>query len=55
MLGAITGGGVGALVGAAVGAGAGVGGTALTGVKNVALPAETEVNFRLKAPLRLKG
>jgi hypothetical protein len=55
MLGAIAGGGVGALIGAGAGAGAGVAGAALTGARNISLPAETLLTFRLKAPLRIKG
>ena len=54
LIGALAGGGKGAAIGAAVGAGAGTAGAAYTGNKDVVLPAETLINFRLLQPLELK-
>jgi hypothetical protein len=51
IIGGIVGGGKGAAIGAAAGAGAGTAGAALTGKKNVTLPVETTLIFRLTAPL----
>ncbi|HVB33910.1 MAG TPA: hypothetical protein VNJ52_05985 [Patescibacteria group bacterium] len=51
IIGGIAGGGKGAVIGAAAGAGAGTAGAALTGEKNIALPAEASLAFRLEAPL----
>ena len=53
LIGAILGGGKGAAIGAAVGAGAGVGGVVLTKGKQVSVPAETILNFRLDQDLNL--
>jgi hypothetical protein len=53
LIGAIAGGGKGAAIGAAVGAGAGVGGVVLTRGKQVSVPAETVLNFRLDQDLSL--
>jgi hypothetical protein len=53
LIGAIAGGGKGAAIGAAVGAGAGVGGVVLTKGKQVNVPAETILNFRLDQDLSL--
>jgi hypothetical protein len=50
LIGALAGGGKGAAIGAGAGAAAGTGGAALTGNKNVVLPAETAISFRLTAP-----
>jgi len=47
LIGGIAGGGKGALIGSAIGAGAGAAGAAATGKKEVALPAETRLSFRL--------
>lgn len=47
VLGALVGGGKGAAIGAGVGAGAGTAGSAFTGNKNIVLPAETLVEFKL--------
>ena len=52
-IGAIAGGGPGAAIGAGAGAGAGFIGAAITGKKQVTIPAETAFMFRLKAPLEL--
>ena len=54
VLGALVGGGKGAAIGAGVGAGAGTAGSAFTGNKNVVLPAETLVEFRLVKPVVVK-
>lgn len=53
IIGGIVGGGKGAAIGAAAGAGAGTAGAAITGKKNVTLPVETTLIFRLTAPLRV--
>ena len=50
-IGAIAGGGKGAAIGAAAGAGAGTGVQALTKGQQIKLPAETLLEFQLKAPL----
>jgi hypothetical protein len=50
-IGAIAGGGAGALIGAGAGAAAGAATEFFTGKKNVRLPVETELVFRLRAPL----
>jgi hypothetical protein len=54
VLGALVGGGKGAAIGAGLGAGAGTAGTAFTGNKNVLLPAETLVEFKLVKPVVVK-
>ncbi len=51
LIGALAGGGKGALIGAPVGAGAGLAVAALTGKKQVHIPAETAMTFRLTQPL----
>jgi len=50
VIGAIAGGGKGAAIGSLVGAGAGTAGAFATGKKEIALPAETSLAFRLTAP-----
>jgi len=50
-IGAIAGGGTGALIGAGAGAAAGTVGSAITGKRQVALPAETAITFTLQAPV----
>lgn len=50
LIGALAGGGKGAAIGAGAGAAAGTGGAALTGNKNVVLPVETALSFKLTAP-----
>ncbi len=52
-IGAIAGGGVGAAIGAGAGAAAGTVGAAVTGRKQVVIPAETVVRFTLGAPVRV--
>jgi len=53
LIGAIVGGAKGAAIGAAVGAGAGAGGVVLTKGREVNVPAETVLNFRLDQDLSL--
>lgn len=53
IIGAIAGGGKGAAIGAAAGAGAGAAGQTVTRGRNVRLPSETLVTFRLDRPLRI--
>lgn len=48
LIGGLAGGGKGALIGGLAGAGAGTAGTAMTGNKQILLPAETLVTFRLE-------
>jgi hypothetical protein len=54
LIGGLAGGGKGALIGGVVGAGAGTAGAALTGNKELALPAESALSFRLSQSLTLK-
>ena len=54
IIGALVGGGKGAAIGAAAGAGAGTAGSAFTGNKNIVLPAETLVEFKLVKPVQVK-
>jgi hypothetical protein len=53
IIGGLAGGGKGAAIGAAAGAGAGTGGAAFTGNKEIVLPAESALSFRLTAPLEV--
>jgi outer membrane lipoprotein SlyB len=55
LIGAMVGGGKGAAIGAAIGAGAGVGTEVLTKGKQVRVPAETLLSFRLDQDLRLQA
>ena len=55
LLGAIAGGGEGALIGAGAGAAAGTVGSALTGKRNVRMPAETTLTFTLQSPITLQS
>jgi len=52
-IGAIAGGGVGAAIGAGAGAAAGTVGAAITGRKQVTIPAESVIRFRLGEPVRV--
>ncbi len=52
-IGAIAGGGKGAAIGAGAGAGAGVAGSALTGERDVSVPAESKITFELSEPLTI--
>jgi hypothetical protein len=54
LIGALAGGGKGALIGAALGAGAGTAGAAYTGEKEIVLPAESMLSFKLTEPLTVK-
>jgi hypothetical protein len=53
LIGGLAGGGKGAAIGAAAGAGAGTAGTAYTGNKEIVLPAETAVSFKLTQSLKI--
>jgi hypothetical protein len=53
-IGAIAGGGVGAAIGAGAGAVSGTVGAALTGRRNVHLPSETPLTFRLREPVEIR-
>jgi hypothetical protein len=53
-LGAVAGGGMGALIGAGSGVAAGTVGAAITGKREVQLPAEARVSFKLAAPLEVR-
>ena len=54
LIGGLAGGGKGAAIGALVGAGAGTAGAAFTGNKDLQIPAETVVTFRLANPISVK-
>jgi len=54
LIGGLAGGGKGAAIGALAGGGAGAGGAAFTGNKDVVLPAESAVSFKLEQPLEVK-
>jgi hypothetical protein len=54
LIGGLAGGGKGAGIGAAAGAGAGTAGAAFTGNKDVVLPAESMVSFKLLQPVEVK-
>jgi hypothetical protein len=51
LIGGLAGGGKGALIGGLAGAGAGTAGSAFTGNKDVVIPDESQITFRLTAPL----
>lgn len=53
IIGGLAGGGKGAAIGALAGGGAGAGGAAFTGNKEIVLPAESALSFRLKSPLEV--
>jgi hypothetical protein len=53
LIGGLAGGGKGALIGGAVGAGAGTGTAAYTGKKDIRIPAETRLSFRLLRPITI--
>ena len=55
LIGGLAGGGKGAAIGAAVGAGAGTGGAGLTGNREIVLPAETPLTFKLLDPVEIKS
>jgi len=53
IVGALAGGGKGAAVGALAGGGAGTAGAAYTGQRDIRLPAETRLHFKLKQPVSI--
>jgi hypothetical protein len=53
LIGGLAGGGKGAAIGALAGGGAGTAGTAFTGNKQIVLPAESILTFRLERPIRI--
>lgn len=54
LIGGLAGGGKGAALGAAAGGGAGTGGAALTGNREIVLPAESDLNFEITQELKLE-
>jgi len=54
LIGGLAGGGKGAVIGALAGGGAGTAGAAYTGNRDVTLPAESSVSFKLEAPLEIR-
>ena len=54
LIGALAGGGKGAAIGALAGGGAGTAGAAFTGNKDLTLPAESAVSFKLLQPIEVK-
>jgi hypothetical protein len=54
LIGGLAGGGKGALIGALLGGGAGTAGAAYTGEKEIVLPAESTLSFKLTEPLIVK-
>ena len=54
LIGGLAGGGKGAAIGAGAGAGAGTAGAALTGKKEISMPAESRLVFRLSRPITVK-
>jgi hypothetical protein len=54
LIGGLAGGGKGAAIGAVAGAGAGTAGSALTGNKDIVLPAESVLAFELQEPLQIQ-
>lgn len=54
LIGGLAGGGKGAAIGALTGGGAGTAGAAFTGNKDIALPAESVLSFKLEQPLEVK-
>ncbi|HKD45852.1 MAG TPA: hypothetical protein VKD24_09340 [Candidatus Angelobacter sp.] len=55
IIGGIAGGGKGAAIGSLVGGGAGVAGSALTGNKELTIPAESVLQFKLAEPVKLSS
>jgi hypothetical protein len=53
IIGALAGGGKGAAIGAVAGGGAGTAGAAFTGKKDIVLPAETRLHFKLAQPVSI--
>jgi len=54
LIGGLAGGGKGAVIGGLIGAAAGTGGAGLTGNRDITLPAETPITFKLVEPLEIK-
>ena len=54
LIGGLAGGGKGAAIGAVAGAGAGGAGSAFTGNRDITLPAESVVSFKLESPLEVR-
>ncbi len=54
LIGGLAGGGKGAIIGGLIGAAAGTGGAGLTGNRDITLPAETPITFKLVDPLEIK-
>ena len=54
LIGGLAGGGKGAAIGALAGAGAGTAGSAFTGNRDVTIPAESALSFKLNAPVEIK-
>jgi len=54
LIGGLAGGGKGAAIGAVAGAGAGTAGTAFTGNKDIVLPAESALSFKLLKPVEVR-
>jgi hypothetical protein len=54
IIGGLAGGGKGAAIGALAGGGAGTAGTAFTGKRDINIPAETRLHFRLTKPLTIQ-
>lgn len=54
LIGGVAGGGKGALIGGLIGAAAGTGGAGLTGNRDILLPAETPLTFKLVEPVEIK-
>jgi hypothetical protein len=54
LIGGLAGGGKGAAIGALAGGGAGTGGAAFTGNKDIVLPAESALSFKLERPIEVK-
>jgi hypothetical protein len=54
LVGGLAGGGKGAAIGALAGAGAGTAGAAFTGNKDIVIPAESALSFKLLEPVQLK-
>jgi len=54
LIGGLAGGGKGAAIGALAGGGAGAGGAAFTGNKDVVLPAESALSFKLEQPIEVR-
>jgi hypothetical protein len=54
LIGGLAGGGKGAAIGAVAGAGAGTAGAVFTGNKDIVLPAESALSFKLTQPLEVK-